>query len=66
MKSNGQFNFSGYLLPQYWQPWAEYFVKFLKAYETEGLPMWGLTAQNEPEAGKHFATTRKGELIPND
>ncbi|CAG0889293.1 unnamed protein product [Cyprideis torosa] len=26
MKSNGDFEGAGYLLPPYWQPWAEYFV----------------------------------------
>ena len=30
--------------------WANYFTKFIKAYEKEGIPIWGLTIQNEPMA----------------
>ncbi|CAG0891861.1 unnamed protein product [Cyprideis torosa] len=30
MKSNGEFNGAGFLLPQFWQPWAEYFIKYKK------------------------------------
>jgi len=40
----------GKLLPEFYQPWANYFVKFIKAYEKEGMPVWGLTVQNEPMA----------------
>jgi glucosylceramidase len=30
--------------------WAEYIMAWLQAYESHGLPMWGLTPQNEPMA----------------
>ncbi len=40
----------GKLLPEFYQPWANYFVKFIKAYEAEGMPVWGITIQNEPMA----------------
>lgn len=40
----------GKLLPEYYQPWANYFVKFIKSYEKEGIPIWGITIQNEPMA----------------
>ena len=30
--------------------WANYYVKFIKAYEAKGIPVWGLTVQNEPMA----------------
>lgn len=40
----------GKLLPEYYQSWASYYAKFIKAYETEGMPVWGLTIQNEPMA----------------
>lgn len=40
----------GKLLPEYYQTWADYYVKFIKAYEKEGIPVWGLTVQNEPMA----------------
>ena len=40
----------GKLLPQYRQAWADYYVKFIKTYEQQGIPIWGLTVQNEPMA----------------
>jgi glucosylceramidase len=40
----------GKLLPEFNQAWANYFVKFIKAYEAEGMPVWGVTIQNEPMA----------------
>lgn len=50
MKSNNMMNQGGYLLPEYHQSWANYYVKFIEAYEEAGIPIWGLTVQNEPEA----------------
>lgn len=40
----------GKLLPEYSQSWANYYTKFIKAYEKEGIPIWGITVQNEPMA----------------
>nr|XP_053632505.1 lysosomal acid glucosylceramidase-like [Cherax quadricarinatus] len=51
MKTNGMFNGSGILIAEYWQPWANYIVKFVEAYEAEGVELWGLTPQNEPLGG---------------
>ena len=28
--------------------------KFIKAYETEGIPIWGITIQNEPMATQRW------------
>ena len=50
MKSNNNMLKGGTLLPEYFQPWATYFTKFVKAYEKEGIPIWGITIQNEPMA----------------
>nr|WP_314897539.1 glycoside hydrolase family 30 protein [uncultured Flavobacterium sp.] len=50
MKSNNSMLKGGTLLPEYYQPWANYYTKFIKAYEKEGIPIWGLTVQNEPMA----------------
>jgi glucosylceramidase len=47
MKSNGEMKHGGYLLPEYRQTWADYFVKYVQAYQQQGIPMWGLTVQNE-------------------
>lgn len=40
----------GKLLPEYYQTWADYYVKFINAYEKEGIKIWGITVQNEPMA----------------
>jgi len=50
MKSNNSMLHGGKLLPEYFQSWANYYVKFIKAYEKEGIPIWGITVQNEPMA----------------
>lgn len=50
MKTNGNMLQGGSLLPAFYDAWALYYAKFIKAYEKEGLPIWGLTIQNEPMA----------------
>lgn len=50
MKSNNNMLHGGELKKEYFQSWANYYVKFIKAYEKEGIPVWGLTVQNEPMA----------------
>ncbi|WP_343692166.1 glycoside hydrolase family 30 protein [Chitinophaga sp.] len=50
MKDNGSMLHGGKLLPRYYQAWANYYVKFIKTYESLGIPVWGLTVQNEPMA----------------
>ena len=50
MKDNKNMLKGGKLLPEFYQPWANYYVKFINAYQKEGIPVWGLTVQNEPMA----------------
>ncbi len=50
MKDNNNMLQGGKLLPQYREAWATYFTKFINAYEREGIPIWGITVQNEPMA----------------
>ena len=50
MKSNKSMLKGGKLLPAYYQSWANYYVKFINSYQKEGIPIWGLTIQNEPMA----------------
>ena len=50
MKDNNDMLHGGKLLPQYNQAWANYYVKFIREYEKNGIPIWGLTVQNEPMA----------------
>jgi glucosylceramidase len=54
MKSNREMDHGGKLLPQYRQVWADYYVRYLREYEREGVKLWGLTVQNEPEADQPF------------
>jgi glucosylceramidase len=50
MKENNDMLHGGKLKAEFFQPWANYYVKFIKAYENAGIPVWGLTIQNEPMA----------------
>ena len=50
MKSNNNMLHGGKLKPEFYQTWANYFTKFIKAYQREGIPIWGITIQNEPMA----------------
>jgi glucosylceramidase len=50
MKSNGQMNQGGHLLPQYRQAWARCYVRFIQEYAAEGVPIWAVSVQNEPAA----------------
>jgi len=50
MKDNKDVLHGGKLLPEFYDSWALYYTKFIKAYEAEGIPIWGLTIQNEPMA----------------
>jgi glucosylceramidase len=54
MKSNGRMNDGGRLLPQYAAAWAGCFVRFIQAYAAEGVPVWGVTVQNEPAAHQRW------------
>lgn len=47
MKDNHTWN-GGELKPEYYTPFANYIVKYIQAYEKEGIPIWGLTPINEP------------------
>ncbi len=50
MKSNKNILKGGTLLPEYYQTWARFYAKFIKAYQKEGIPIWGTSTQNEPMA----------------
>src|SRR6476659_5296039 len=50
MKDNNNMLRGGHLKPEFYQSWANYFVKFIRAYESEGIPIWGVSIQNEPMA----------------
>jgi glucosylceramidase len=54
MKTNNNMLQGGSLKPEFYQPWANYYAKFIKAYEKEGVPIWGLSIQNEPMATQRW------------
>ncbi|MEQ8240420.1 MAG: glycoside hydrolase family 30 protein [Cyclobacteriaceae bacterium] len=54
MKSNNNMLQGGKLLPKFFDSWATYYTKFIEAYEKEGLPIWGITIQNEPMAKQRW------------
>ncbi len=54
MKSNGSMLQGGSLLPEFYESWALYYAKFIKAYEALDIPIWGLTIQNEPMAKQRW------------
>lgn len=58
MKTNNNMNNGGYLRgvttgavdSNYMKAWALFFVKYVQAYAAQGVPIWGITIQNEPQA----------------
>ncbi|KRD59641.1 beta-glucosidase [Flavobacterium sp. Root935] len=48
MKTNGSW-VGGSLQTQYYAAYARYFVKYIAAMQALGIPIWGITPQNEPE-----------------
>ena len=54
MKDNNDMLQGGKLKPDFYDSWATYFTKFIKAYEKEGVPVWGISIQNEPMAKQRW------------
>ncbi|HZV69967.1 MAG TPA: glycoside hydrolase family 30 protein [Saprospiraceae bacterium] len=54
MKDNKSMLKGGKLLPEFYDSWAMYYTKFIKAYEATGIPIWGITVQNEPMATQRW------------
>ena len=74
MKDNKQFfdkqrRYGGALLPQYYDAYARYFVKFLEAYRASGIEFWAITPENEPMGNDgswesmHLSPAVEAELI---
>ena len=71
MKSNNDVLHGGSLLPEFYDSWANYYVKFIKAYESEGIPIWGMTVQNEPMASQTwesciYTAQEERDFVKND
>ena len=54
MKTNGSMLQGGALKPEFAEAWALYYTRFIRAYEREGIPIWGITVQNEPMAKQRW------------
>ncbi|HEU4390084.1 MAG TPA: glycoside hydrolase family 30 protein [Blastocatellia bacterium] len=54
MKDNKSMLQGGKLKTESYQSWANYYTKFVKAYQREGIPIWGITIQNEPMATQRW------------
>jgi len=39
---------------KYEETWANYISKFISSYQSEGVPVWAITPQNEPENNPHW------------
>ena len=54
MKTTGRMNEGGQLRPDCRAVWAQCYVKFIQAYAAEGVPIWGVSVQNEPQATQRW------------
>ena len=54
MKTNQAMNGGGRLLPECRAAWAQCYVRFIQAYAAEGVPVWGVSVQNEPMASQRW------------
>lgn len=50
MKTNGERDHGGKLLPQYRAQWAEYICRYIREYQSRGYHVTKLSLQNEPKA----------------
>lgn len=46
--------------------WALYFSKWIEAYEASGVPIWGLTVQNEPEFAAPWEACKMNATMQRD
>jgi glucosylceramidase len=54
MKDNNNMLQGGKLKKEFYDNWALYYTKFIKEYEKSGIPIWGLSVQNEPMAKQRW------------
>lgn len=71
MKDNHDMLHGGELLPEYYDCWARYFCKFIRAYKKHGIQIWGVTVQNEPMAIQtwescNFTAAQERDFVKND
>ena len=54
MKSNGEKNNGGYLLPEYYETWAKYICRYIQSYQAHGYRVFAVSVQNEPNARQRW------------
>ena len=69
MKDNNS-SVGGHLKTQYYGVYAKYFVKYIQAMKSNGVPIDAITVQNEPEYGGNnpsmvMAATDQAEFVKN-
>ncbi|QBQ40166.1 glucosylceramidase [Sphingobacterium psychroaquaticum] len=57
---------SGHLNPQYYQDYAIYFVRWIEAFQQEGIDIFAITPQNEPLNRRNSASLFMGWLEQRD
>lgn len=58
MKDTGKLG-TGSVLPEHYAAYARYLLRFVQAYEAEGIPIHAITVQNEPQhTDPKYPTTR--------
>lgn len=70
MKDNNNLIHGGKLLRKFNQSWANHYIKYIKALESQGIPIWGLSVQNEPMANQKwesciYSATEERDFIKN-
>jgi glucosylceramidase len=70
MKDNGS-SIGGSLLPQYYNVYAKYFVKYIQAMQSKGITVNAITIQNEPQYGGNnpsmvMSATQQADFIKNN
>jgi glucosylceramidase len=70
MKDNNSMLKGGKLKPEDRECWANYFTRFIQAYEQQGIPIWGLTVQNEPMYAApwdscHYTAEEERDFVKN-
>jgi glucosylceramidase len=70
MKDNKDWR-GGKLLPVYYDTWALFFSKYIDAYKSEGIDIWGFTVENEPLGNNsnwesmHFTAEEMTDFVKN-
>jgi glucosylceramidase len=70
MKDNNGWN-AGSLKPELYPTWALFFSKYINAYAEQGIGIWGITIENEPEGNNgnwdsmHYTPEQMTDFLKN-